>query len=151
MLNPGGSGLAIRDGDAHRGVFVEHLSEHVAVNGGRAAGWAHGSWHGTLRAAWFGQKQLPGQSGRNPGLGLLAQQGLQSLGPGRCTPGPACSRRCDAPHPKGFRQPPHRCHTHERAVLALPQVGAGWPWGLQACSAILPMTDLMDDIASMYC
>ncbi|KAL4451341.1 hypothetical protein ABPG77_009413 [Micractinium sp. CCAP 211/92] len=32
LLNPGGSGLAIRDGDAHRGVFVEHLSEHVAVN-----------------------------------------------------------------------------------------------------------------------
>lgn len=33
LLCPGGGGLAIRDGDAHRGVFVENLTEHVAVNG----------------------------------------------------------------------------------------------------------------------
>lgn len=26
-------GLAIREGDAHRGVYVEGLTEHVAVNG----------------------------------------------------------------------------------------------------------------------
>ena len=35
-------GLAVREGDAHRGVYVEGLTEHVAVNGGRgglAAGW----------------------------------------------------------------------------------------------------------------
>jgi hypothetical protein len=38
LLAPGGSGLQIRDGDAHRGVYVEDLSDHAAVNGGWMAG-----------------------------------------------------------------------------------------------------------------
>ena len=33
LLAPGGSGLQIRDGDTHRGVYVEDLSDHAAVNG----------------------------------------------------------------------------------------------------------------------
>lgn len=33
LLAPAATGLAIRDGDQHRGVYVEGLSEHVAVNG----------------------------------------------------------------------------------------------------------------------
>jgi predicted phage tail protein len=78
LLAPGASGLQIRDGDQHQGIYVEGLSEHVVVNGervqalpggrrlgeGRASsrqqqGKAHvmmggerGGWHGVLcRAA----------------------------------------------------------------------------------------------------
>lgn len=40
LAPPGAAGasLAIREDSAHRGVFVEDLSEHVAQNGGRGGG-----------------------------------------------------------------------------------------------------------------
>ena len=39
LLAPGASGLQIRDGDQHQGVFVEGLTEHVVVNGAAGVGW----------------------------------------------------------------------------------------------------------------
>jgi hypothetical protein len=36
LLAPGSSGLQIRDGDQHQGIYVEGLSEHAVVNGGWA-------------------------------------------------------------------------------------------------------------------
>lgn len=52
LLAPGGSGLQIRDGDAHRGVYVEDLSDHAAVNGGWMAG-------GIQLVGWCLHWQLP--------------------------------------------------------------------------------------------
>ena len=52
LLAPASSGLQIRDGDPHRGVYVEDLSEHVAVNGGSWA--AGGRWLGLCRLVVVG-------------------------------------------------------------------------------------------------
>ena len=53
LLAPGGSSLQIRDGDAHRGVYVEDLSDHAAVNGGWVGGWvAYGVASDTQLVGW---------------------------------------------------------------------------------------------------